>query len=256
MRRIVCVLLSIFLFCMSVFAAVAESTEEEKKDIFAQLGSFFSDAWGEVSEWTSQKLDDASVWMTNAWGDASQWVIHAWDSSSTWVKEIWGDATTWMEDSYESVSGAVTVWWAETFDKATDIAEQAGKWLNDTEVKGSKLFEQVKAAVASKDYTMEGAKAIFDAVVKGLGLTEEETAKVWETVLAYAEENGMNPLSAVKVALPYLLRLNADCKDGGSIPAVAVAQYLVGIYEKLGINSNEAAENLEDQLEAALSEGK
>lgn len=264
MKKLAAFFLVVILWCSSISFSLAEE-EQKTGRIFDSIGSFFTDTWNDASTWaegawndTTKWVDDAwkdaTAWISGAWGDASKWVEQAWNDSSAWVSNIWGDATSWVSDT-------VSTWWTSTFNTVTEDSKNAWAWLQDKadglKAQGTDLLEGAKAAVASFGDSAEGKvkESIFAMLVK-LGVNETDSEKVWATIQAYAEQKGIFPIAAAKLSIPYLLQLCADSADqanGNNIPAVAVAQYLTGIIEKLGVNDNAAADERVSQLNDTLA---
>lgn len=251
MKRLTALLFAMILLCSVVSFAFAEGTNQSN-ELWSSLGSFFSNGWNDVTNWVSNAWEDAGKWIDEAWGDASKWVEQAWSDSSTWVSDIWGDASEWVEEN-------VVPWWTETFNTVTEDSKNAWTWIQDKanalKNQGNEVLDKAKSAIATiGDSAEENVKDIFLSLLADLDLCETDADKVWETIQAYAEEKGISPISAAKLAIPYLLKLNADAdQEGGKIPAVAIAQYLTGIIEKLGISNDDYANELIDQLNEVLS---
>ncbi|MCQ2458030.1 MAG: hypothetical protein MJ142_04760 [Clostridia bacterium] len=153
------------------------------------------------------------------------------------------------------MSDTFSAWWTDTFNTVTEDSKNVWSWLktkaNGLKALGTDLFEDAKAAVASAgESAMEKVKGLISAILTKLGINEADAEKVWGTINAYAKQKGIATLSAAKLAIPYLLQLCVDSADqaNGDIPAVAVAQYLTGIIEKLGVDDNAEADGLVSQL--------
>ncbi len=276
MKRILAISLAL---CLAMPAAAFAEEQTREPDFVDTVGSWFdravsdvsdwaSQAWKDTAEWADHALEDASAWASRAWtdasawidgawGDASKWVEQAWNGSSEWVTEIWGDVSAWAVRTFDSASGTVSAWWEETFNTVTEKADDPWSWITE-EAKGNKAFaqnaEKVKQAVTAEGADAEArVKETFDALMAELGHTAEDSQKVWDTVRAYAAEKGIDPLTAAKLALPYLLKLTVDGGTAsGGIPAVAVAQYLTAIAEKQGTVTGDSADALLKQLTEAL----
>ncbi len=264
MKKFTAFFLAIILGCSSVSFSFAED-ENKSGGILDSIGSFFTNTWNDAStwiegvwedttEWADGAWKDATTWISGAWGNASVWVEQAWNKSSTWVSGIWGDATSW-------VSNTVSTWWANTFYTVTEDSNNVWAWLQDKadglKAHGTDLLESAKTAIASADDEVEeNVKELIFAMLVKLGINETDSEKVWNTIKAYAEQKGISSLSAAKLSIPYLLQLcadSADQADENCIPAVAVAQYLTGIIEKLGVNDNDYANELVSQLNETLA---
>ena len=253
MKRLIAM---VMVLCMMFTAALAE--EEQPKSVWDSIGGWFSQAWKDTTAWVSQAWADASKWVGQAWGDVSKWVEQAWNDSAKWVTDIWGDVSAWATGTPKAPGGSEENWWKNTFNEVTGNAENPWKWL--TEEAGTMqpeyrmLLSGIREAAAPGSGTAEKVKTVFIAIGQKLKLSDGDTQKVWDTVEAYAKEKGIDPAAATRLSLPYLLQLAADrAEAGGSIPAVAVAQYLVAVDEKMNVNSTEQANQLTDQLNAALA---
>ncbi len=263
MKRLI-IFLAVILVCSSFSFSFAEE-EQKSGGIFNSIGSFFSDTLNDASQWveglwenTTKWIDgawkDAAVWINGVWGDASKWIEQTWNDSSVWVSSIWGDASNWVSDM-------VSTWWTNTFNTVTEDTRNIWTWLQDKaddwKVHESDLLESIKVAIASAgDSSEENVKDLFFALLVKLGINETDSEKIWTTIQAYAEQKGISSIASAKLSIPYLLQLCSDSTDqanGNPIPAVAVAQYLTGIIEKLGINDNDAANELVSQLSDALA---
>ena len=253
MKRFVALILSLVMSC-----SIALAEEEQPKSVWDSIGGWFGQAWEDTSGWVSQAWSDASKWVEGAWGDASKWVEQAWNDSSQWVTDIWGDVSTWASETYESTSGTIGAWWAETFNKVTDTADNPWKWLADEskalQPEALETLSSVKEAVISNDSDAEAkVKAAFTTLLKRLNLNDEDSQRVWDTIDAYANQKGISKLAASKLALPYLFQLTIDSTETSEgIPAIAIAQYLTAIIEKLGINTTDMADQLVNQLNEVL----
>ncbi len=265
MKRFISILL---VLCLVSPSALAE--EEQQKSVWDSIGGWFdqaaedtadwaSQAWEDTSGWVSQAWTDASNWVEGAWGDASQWVEQAWNDSSGWVTDIWGDVSSWANETIESASGSIGAWWAQTFNTVTETSSNPWKWLADESTtfqpEDLATLSKIKEAIMSSDSDAEAkVKTIFTALLKTLKLSDEDSQKVWDTVESYANQKGISKLAATKLALPYLLQLTIDSSESqDSIPAIAIAQYLTAIIEKLSVNSTDSANALIDQLNEVLS---
>lgn len=254
MKRFFAVLLIFFM----VFPH-AKAEKEEQKSVLDSIGGWFGQAWEDTSGWVSHAWSDASKWVQGAWGDASQWVEQAWNESSQWATEIWGDVSTWASETYESASGSIGAWWADTFNTVTETASNPWEWLAEgtktLQPEAVKTLSTVKEAVMSNDSDAETkVKTTFTAMLKALKQNDEDSQKVWDTVAAYAIQKGISKLTVVKLVLPYLFQLtidSAEAQDG--IPAIAIAQYLTAIVEKLNVNTTDMAEQLVGQLNEVLN---
>lgn len=251
MKRTVIVLAFVFLMVISTGFA----DEEQPQSIWDSVGSWFGQAAEDTSNWASQVWNDASKWVGGAWGDASKWVKQTWNNSSTWAVEIWGDVSTWAVDTYENTSGAVSAWWTETYNKVTGSRNGTWGWITEKSASLNTDLKEKLATIQSavSDGKVDAVKAVFDKMLSDLGLTGEDAAKVWNTVKSYAEEKGISHLSTAKLALPYLFQLTVDSSNSkNDIPAIAIAQYITAIVEKLNISSEEDASVLVQLLTETL----
>ena len=247
-----CLIFTLIL-CLACSAALAE--EEQPKSVWDSIGGWFSQAAEDTSSWVSQAWSDASKWVEGAWGDASKWVEQAWNDSSTWAVEIWGDVSTWAVDTYDNASGAVSSWWTETFNNVTESKTDAWSWITEESASLNDAFREELAAIQSaiSNNEIDTVKAVFDKLLSQLGLTDEDADKVWSTVRSYAEEKGISHLTAAKLALPYLFQLTVDGGNSNNgIPAIAIAQYITAIVEKLNVSSEHDANELVQQLSEIL----
>ena len=253
MRRFVVLLLILYMSCSAVLAE-----EEQPKTVWDSIGGWLGQAWEDTSGWVSQAWSDASKWVEGAWGDDSKWVEQAWNDSSEWVTDIWGDVSAWAAETYESATGSIGAWWTETFISVTETAGNPWGWLveeaSTLQPEASATLSNVKEAVMADDDDAETiVKATFIAMLKALKLNDEDSQKVWKTIEAYADQKGISKLAASKLALPYLFQLTVDSAESqDGIPAIAIAQYLTAIVEKLNVNATDDADHLIDQLNEAL----
>lgn len=270
MKKFVALFLAAVLFCSTASFTFAE--DEEKSDgFFDSVGSFFSDTWNDATDWVEGAWDDSTEWVEGAWddstkwiegawndttawldgtwGDASKWIGQAWNKSSAWVSNIWGDASGWVSDT-------AIPWVVDTFnsiisDDSDDVWEWMQKEKDHLMEPGIDLINKVKTAITSEDDdTEEKLKTTIFVMLDMLGIVETDAEKVWETITADAEQKGISPISLAKIAIPYLLRLCANSSDQAikSIPAKAIAQYITGVIEKLGVKDNAMADELVQQL--------
>ena len=174
------------------------------------------------------------------------------------MTDIWGDVSTWASETYESASGSIGAWWAETFNKVTETENNPWKWLTDEfsalSAESRETLSNIKDAVSATGADAEAkVKDTFDTMLGKLKLSDDDSQKVWATIKSYAEQKGISQLAASKIALPYLFQLTIDSAESNdNIPAIAIAQYLTAIIEKLNVTSNEAATGLIDQLNEVL----
>lgn len=247
----------VLILIMSCSFALAE--EEQPKSVWDSIGGWFGQAWEDTSGWVSQAWSDASKWVEGAWGDASKWVEQAWNDSSQWVTDIWGDVSTWASETYESASGSIGAWWAETFNTVTETTSNPWEWLTaeakTLQPEALKTLSDVKeAAMSNGSDAEEKVEVVFLAMLKTLKLNDEDSEKVWSTVEAYANQKGISKLAASKLALPYLFQLTIDSTETQEgIPAIAIAQYLTAIVEKLNVSTTEVASQFVDQLNEVLN---
>lgn len=243
----------------SMMFSMAAAEEEEHKSVLDSIGGWFGQAWEDTSGWVSQAWSDASKWVEGAWGDSSKWVEQAWNDSSKWATDIWGDVSTWASETYESASGSIGAWWAEAFNTVTETTSNPWEWLTaeakTLQPEALKTLSDVKEAAMSNGSDAEDkVKATFFSMLKTLKLNNEDSEKVWNTMEAYANQKGISKMAASKLALPYLFQLTIDSAETQEgIPAIAIAQYLTAIVEKLNVSTTEAAGQLVDQLNEVLS---
>ena len=256
MKKAAAILTTLVLICTCIPSGLAE---EQKSGFLDSVGSFFSGAWSDVSQFAEGAWKDVSGWVEGAWGDASKWVEQAWNDSSTWAVGIWGDVSTWAVDTYNSASGSVTAWWTETFNHVTEKTNDAWNWFMDESDKlqkehQEKLQNLQDAVAATGENAQSKVKEAFMNLLKQLNLNDADAEKVWKTIEAYAKEKGISTLSAAKIALPFLMQLAIDSQsENTGIPAIAIAQYLTGVVEKLGVNNEAGAEELISQLNQILN---
>ena len=252
MRKTLAVLVCVLVAVLPLGAAA------EGGSFWDRVGGFFSDTWDGMTGLAQEAWQEASSWMEGAWGDASRWVKQAWNDSSAWVTEIWGDVSTWAAQTYDSASGAVGTWWSKTFENVTSATQDAWGWLKKEsdalKEQAADLTGQVRrAAEATGEQAEATVRETFDALLTRLNLSQADADRVWATVEAYAKEKGISTLAAAKLALPYLMQLVIDSSaQPDSIPAIAIAQYLTAIVEKLGVENDSAAQELIEQLIVAM----
>ena len=235
------------LICLCLLVTSISFAEEQKEPgFFESVGNWFGQAWDDTSSWVSQAWTDSTTWVSNAWGDASKWVSQAWNDSSKWVSDIWGDVSTWASDSIDSVG----VWWEETFNKSVSIDES---WMLDDAVGlafnnlRKYLFDvKVNAAQGGETEVKVSVHDLLAQLLSKLKLSEADIDKVFETIKAYSESKGISVDAMEAIMLPYLLQLANDSETIGNvnIPAIAVAQYLTGVVEKLGVKNEQEAQLL------------
>lgn len=257
-RKMLALITAMIILCGSFCSALAE---EEKKGPFDSIGSFFSDTWKDVSTWAGNAWGDVSSWTANAWGDASAWVGQAWNDTATWATDIWGDVSTWASESYANASESVSTWWTETFSTVTDTSKDVWAWLKESALTLSdnqKVYLERMQTVISSDAEDNGmaVKELFQDLLHEVGITGDDAERIWRTVDAYAESKGLSALTTVKLSLPYLFQLVVDeqSEENRSIPAIAIAQYLTGVIEKLGVTNNDIADSLVVSLNEVLGE--
>jgi len=239
-----------------LFISVACAEEEQGGSVLDAIGGWFGQAWEDSSKWVSQAWTDASSWVSNAWGDASKWVGQAWNDSATWATGIWGDVSTWAVDTSDSVSA----WWTETFNSVSGAKDETWSWINKEQKDlHDELVKKYKDAILSAQSGASSAgeelqKAYAELLGK-LKLNDTDISKVIDTIKAYAAEKGITAESMEQILLPYLMKLVEDstAAGNGKIPAIAVAQYLTGIAERLGISNEEQAQLLITGLDEILN---
>lgn len=236
------------IICLNSFCAFAEG--ERQGGLLDSIGALLEEAKNGINDWTATTVGDASSWISNTWGDASKWINQAWSDSSDWITDIWGNASAWTGETYDSVSTATGAWWVKTLDTVLDQTDGTWNWIKETyaglDSKGKEIMGEIKDALADPEVTIERVREVYDGLMEKLGIDDAEAVKIWTTLLTYARQKRLSPLVVLKLVLPYLARLAIDSlmAQNSSIPAVAVAQYLITILGKLGIDSNSIAENL------------
>ena len=227
------------------------SSAENALNDFADVAK---DAWSDITGWAGNTWNNVSSGLDAFWGEASGWINNVWNDSAKWLTDIWGDASAWASDAGENVNA----WWNKTFETVTEKVEEGWSWLKDTSKelaeKSREKYEQIREALCSVgDNALDEVKAEFFDLLKPMEISEEDSEKIWSTLMAYADEKGISRLSVAKLALPYLLELSADkSEQDESISAVTIAQYLTGALETLEISNDEGAEKLVKQMNEAL----
>ncbi len=251
----------VIMVCICMIMSTCSYAEEEKDPgFFESVGNWFGQAWNDSTAWVSQAWTDSTTWVSNAWGDSGKWISQAWNDSSKWISDIWGDASTWAADTYTNVSGSVSTWWEETFNKTEALDEVWTK--NDNVARAFEslkeyLIEQGLSAINENDLGNNiSVHEINSQLLKKLNLNDSDVKKVLDTIQAYSEQKGLSVSSVEAIMLPYLLQLTVDSETVGNvnIPAIAVAQYLTGVIEKLGIKSEEDAQLLAARVNKIFGE--
>lgn len=260
MKRILSILI---ILCMIFPTAIAEEEQSESESIWDSIGGWFSQAAEDTSQWASQAWEDMTSWISNAWGDASKWVSQVWNDSSDWISGIWGDASTWATQTYQDVSESVTTWWTDTFNQVTEKANNSWEIITEQREnlheENKELFEKmIEAAGQAGDTAEENLHQTINVFLSKLNMSSAETEKIWTTIKAYAEEKGIAVADAAKIAMPYLYQLITDSQEeaNGSIPAIAVAQYLTAVIEKNLSENGEDTQSIVNGLNEALNSGK
>ena len=213
---------------------------------------------GSVLDWLKQAWEDTSSWASGAWGDASKWIVQAWDDSSTWVTEIWGDASAWVSDTYGSVPDSVGKWWVETFAAVTKTKDNIWGWIGEqSQQLRSTLKEEYSKAITALQEGVSGAgESIQNACIellKKMNLDMADILKILETITVYAGKIGIPSELVEGIMLPYLVKL---AEDSGMmekpIPAIETAQYLIGVFEEIGVTTGEQAQELVNSLAETL----
>lgn len=247
----------VIIICLNSVCAFAEG--EQQGGLLDSIRSLLEEAKNGISNWTATTSEDASSWINNTWGDASKWINQAWSDSSDWITGIWGNASAWTSRTYDNVSAATGAWWVKTLDMVMDQTEGTWNWIRETSAgldsRGKEIMGEIKDALADPEVTIESVREVFDGLMEKMGIDNAEAVKIWTTLLTYARQKRLSPLVVLKLVLPYLARLAIDSlmAQNSSIPAVAVAQYLITILGKLGIDTNSIAENLVILLINALN---
>lgn len=217
-------------------------------------------AWSNASEWAGSAWKDVKSWTQAAWGDASEWIGQAWSDTSSWVTDNWGGFSAWASELYRSASGTVNAWWVSTFDSVTKAGKNAWDWVQE-QTPGVKEFlvekynEVSDSAQKGLSDAEETLRNIFTDLLKELNISQSDILKTLKTILDYAKSKGISVVSLEKVLLPYMVRLAVESKmpENGPIPPVAVAQFLTGVIEKTGINSEGQATEFLLNLAAGLN---
>ncbi len=230
--------------------AVEDLSKEAEKTV-DEATKWVEGAYDEAAKWTKDAWKEAAKWVEGSWGDASKWVEKTWNDSSAWISGIWGDLSSWASDSIDS-AGA---WWKETFKKVTETSDNVWSWFTAAAYGADTAFyedyNRLKEAVAEAgSATLDSVKNAYMPLLKKLGMNDQDAEKVWKTVLAYADQKGLDQLTTATLALPYLFKLTVDASlsDSKSIPPVAAAQFLTAALDKLNIDSAATAEKLLKQL--------
>jgi len=264
MKRLLVTALAVCMLCTGICTAGTAS-------VFDDIGGWLSQAGEDVSKWVSQAADDVSkwveqawkdapAWIENAWGDASKWIEQAWGDSAKWAEGIWGDVSAWATKTYNTASGQVSAWWNETFNTVTATTRNAWDWLAKEKealipMLSEKYGEIRKAAEDGLASAGEKLSGIFAELLKVLKLNDADVSKVMQTISAYAESKGISLYSIEMAMLPYIaqLALDSGLYENADMPAVAVAQYLIGIFEKNGIGTEAQVQELIDSLAETLN---
>ena len=223
----------------------------------------FADAKESVLDWLSQAWDDvagawdgASEWIDDAWGGASEWIGEAWNDSAGWAKEIWGDVSEWATDKM----GSADEWLIDAFDAVTDTAGSAWEWIDKTAGDVYPLLEETYGEITrSAQDGFSGAgetvTALWQELLKKLNLEDGDISKVLDSIKAYAEEKGITPAALEELLTPYLAKLTADSRElgNGQLPAITITQYLTGIAEKIGIETEGQVDRLLEELGGILN---
>lgn len=255
-KRIVSLVLATVISVSLIGGAAAEG----KKSFWDSLGSFVESVLNEDTGWASDLLEEAKTWVGDNWGEASEWVSKAWGESSDWVTSIWGDASEWAAENLPGATEALSEWLTGVFEEVTGKTGNVWSWIGTAsktfDTKGKKLLDDVRSVITDTEgKTEEKVRSVFESILNEFDLAREDVERVWETVKAYAKEKGLAFVKLAKMMLPYLLQLKEEqTREGNtSVPAVLISQYLTGIMEKLGVDSEETAQSLLDQLEEMLN---
>ncbi len=242
-KRIIAVTLVLCLLSSCAMASIFDDFGKWAESAWNDASKWAEQAWNDASKWGEQAWKDAPAWIENAWGDASKWVEQAWNDSAKWLEGIWGDVSKWANEQNHSAA-----WWQKTFDDVTKEADNAWKWI---EAETQETRETIKKAVSDAGNSIDSA---YTEQLEKLNLGKEDIAKVLETLEAYAKEKGIPTVVLKTMLLPYLVKLTADRKANGnqSIPAVAVAQYLIGVFEKNQAKTEEQINQVINTLKESL----
>ncbi len=246
------------IFVLILCLATNISYAEETKSVWDSIGGWFGQAAEDTGNWFTQAWTDVSSWVGGAWGDASKWVENTWNDSSRWVTDIWGDVSTWATNTYDSASSSIATWWTDTFAFVTGNSKNAWEWISkEAESLTDEIaanLKTVKDAVSAEGTNAKATveEAIYTLLEK-LNLSRDDSKKILDTLEIYAAKKGLDILTVQKLVLPYIFQLTVDnAKTESGIPAIAVAQYLTGIIEKLGVDSVEKSNTLVQQLTEVL----
>ena len=214
--------------------------------------------WDDASKWVGQAWVDSSTWASGAWSDASEWIAHAWDDSTTWVTDIWGEASNWVSDTYGSVSDSVSKWWVETFAAVTKTKDNIWGWIGEQsqQLRLTLKEEYGKAIMALQEGVSSAGESIQNACIellKKMNLDMVDILKILETITVYAGKIGIPSELVEGIMLPYLVKL---AEDSGMmekpIPAIETAQFLIGVFEEIGVTTGEQAQELVNSLAETL----
>ena len=240
----------VLVLCLAAPLAFAE----EKTENNTVLG-WIEEKVDSVTTWASDKWKDASPWIEKTWGDASEWVERTWSDASSWAADLWGDVSSWASEKYNAAVDQAGIWWAETYKKVTDVKDNAWEWIQteSTELKDQvvRKYEEVeKAAEKGVAEAEKKVEELYSDLLAKLNISKEDVSRIIQTIGAYAVQKGIPALALKKVLLPYLVKLVFDSQASGgiAIPAIAVAQYLLGVIEKKNLNTEEQALKLFDLL--------
>jgi hypothetical protein len=215
----------VLILCLVSTAAFAEG---ENKDIFGQIGDWFSHAWEDTTKWVGQAWEDASKWVSQAWDDSSKWVAQAWKDSSEWISGNWSAFTVWLRE----------ITWDNPYTWIEKLVQEKGSAAYDRYAGIRDFLKGNPDAAAIKEKLY--------AVLAELSLPEEEKDKVWEIFGSWASEHHVTAEQTAVLAIPFAERLNitgaAALGTDIEINGPVVARYLVTVLDAIQVNSHEDAE--------------
>ncbi len=232
-----------------------ENLSKEAEKTVDEATKWVEDTYGEAAKWTEGAWKEVTKWVEGSWGDAAKWVEKTWNDSSAWISGIWGDLSSWASDSIDSANA----WWKETFKKVTETSDNVWSWFTAAAYGADTAFyedyNKLKEVISDAgSATLDSVKNAYMPLLKKLGMNDQDAEKIWKTVLAYADQKGLDQLTTATLALPYLFKLTVDSSlESKSIPPVNVAQFLTAALDKLNIDSAATAEKLLKQLKDLLA---
>ena len=214
----------VLILCLVSSVAFAEGGN---KDIFGQIGDWFSQAWKDTTEWVAQAWDDSSKWISQAWQDSTAWVAGNWSAFTIWVR------TVTSENPYSWIR---------------DMVLDEGILAYDS-------YVEIRDFIASNP----DASAIKDKLFAKLSeqsLLNEEKDKIWEIFESWSAEHHVKAEQIALLSIPFVERLNIiGVESLGTdieISGPSIAQYLITILEAMNINGHEDAEARINALKNSL----